>query len=137
MLGKLNSCVLKNEVRMLPNSIHKNKFKMEQRPKSKVRHYKKILEENTGRTLFDINQGKIFFDNTPPRTMIGLPCGSDGKASACNAEDPGSIPESGRSPGEGNGKPLQYSCLKTSMDRHLRSLVGNSPWSRKESDMTE
>ena len=43
MLGKLNSCVLMNEVRMLPNSIHKNKFKMEQRPKSKARHYKKNL----------------------------------------------------------------------------------------------
>ena len=36
---------------------------------------------------------------------------------ACNARDPGSIPGSGRSPGEGNGYPLQYSCLKNSMDR--------------------
>ena len=43
--------------------------------------------------------------------------GSDGKASACNVGDPGSIPGSGRSPGEGNGKPLQYSCLKNPMDR--------------------
>ena len=43
--------------------------------------------------------------------------GSNGKASACNVEDPGSIPGSGRSPGEGNGNPLQYSCLKNSMDR--------------------
>ena len=42
--------------------------------------------------------------------------GSDGKASACNAGDPGSIPESGRSPGEGNGKPLQHSCLENPMD---------------------
>ena len=42
--------------------------------------------------------------------------GSDGKASACNAEDPGSIPGLGRSPGEGNGNPLQYSCLENSMD---------------------
>ena len=42
--------------------------------------------------------------------------GSDGKASAYNAGDPGSIPGSGRSPGEGNGKPLQYSCLENSMD---------------------
>ena len=41
---------------------------------------------------------------------------SDGKASACNAGDPGSIPGSGRVPGEGNGKPLQYSCLKNAMD---------------------
>ena len=42
---------------------------------------------------------------------------SDGKASACNAEDLGSLPGPGRSPGEGNGYPLQYSCLKNSMDR--------------------
>ena len=41
-----------------------------------------------------------------------LPGGSDGKASAYNAGDPGSIPGLGRSPGEGNGNPLQYSCLK-------------------------
>ena len=38
------------------------------------------------------------------------------KASACNAGDLGSIPESGRSPGEGNGNPLQYSCLENHMD---------------------
>ena len=44
-------------------------------------------------------------------------CGSDGKESACNAADPGSIPGSGRSPGEGNGTPLQYSCLGNPMDR--------------------
>ena len=43
--------------------------------------------------------------------------GSDSKESACNAEDPSSIPESGRSPGEGNGNPLQYSCLENPMDR--------------------
>ena len=42
--------------------------------------------------------------------------GSDGKASAYNAGDPGSIPGSGRSPGEGNGNPLQYSCLENTMD---------------------
>ena len=41
---------------------------------------------------------------------------SDGKASACSAEDLGSIPELGRSPGEGNGNPLQYSCLENPMD---------------------
>ena len=40
---------------------------------------------------------------------------SDSKASTCTVEDPGSIPESGRSPGEGNGNPLQYSCLENSM----------------------
>ena len=48
---------------------------------------------------------------------IGFPGGSDGKASACNVGDLGSIPGSGRSPGEGNGNPLQYSCLENPMDR--------------------
>ena len=42
---------------------------------------------------------------------------SVGKESACSAEDPGSIPGSGRSPGEGNGKPLQFPCLENLMDR--------------------
>ena len=48
--------------------------------------------------------------------MLGLPCGSVGKESACNGGDLGSIPGLGRSPGEGNGNPLQYSCLENSMD---------------------
>ena len=43
--------------------------------------------------------------------------GSDGKESTCNAGDPGSIPGSGRSSGEGNGNPHQYSCLENFMDR--------------------
>ena len=50
-------------------------------------------------------------------TSGGLPYSSDGKESACNAGDLGSIPGSGRSPREGNGNPLQYSCLENSMDR--------------------
>ena len=62
---------------------------------------------------------------------MGFPGGSDGKESGCNAGDLGLIPGSGRSPGEGNGYPLQYSCLENSMVR------GYSPWGRKESDMTE
>ena len=45
-----------------------------------------------------------------------FPGGSDGKVSAYNAGDPSSIPGSGRSPGEGNGNPLQYSCLENPMD---------------------
>ena len=49
--------------------------------------------------------------------IYGFPGGSVGKESACNAGDLGSIPGSGRSPGEGNGNPLQYSCLQNSMDR--------------------
>ena len=47
---------------------------------------------------------------------MGFPGGSDGKESACNAGDLGSIPGLGRSPGEGNGNPLHYSCLENSMD---------------------
>jgi len=47
----------------------------------------------------------------------GFPGGSEVKASASNAGDPGLIPGSGRSPGEGNGNPLWYSCLKNPMDR--------------------
>ena len=46
-----------------------------------------------------------------------FPGGSDDKETACNAGDLGSIPGLGRSPGEGNGYPLQYSCLENSMDR--------------------
>ena len=48
---------------------------------------------------------------------IGFPCGLDSKESNCNAGDLGLIPGLGRSPGEGNGNPLQYSCLENSMDR--------------------
>ena len=47
---------------------------------------------------------------------LGFPGGSEVKTSACNAGDPGSIPGSGRSPGEGNGNPLQYSCLENPME---------------------
>ena len=47
---------------------------------------------------------------------MGFPGGSEGKASAYNARDPGSIPGSGISPGEGSGNPLQYSCLENPMD---------------------
>ena len=47
---------------------------------------------------------------------IDFPCSSVSKESACSAGDPGSIPGSGRSPGEGNGNPLQYPCLENLMD---------------------
>ena len=49
--------------------------------------------------------------------------GSDSKESAHEAGDPGSIPESGTSPGEGNGSPLQFSCLENSMDRRARRAI--------------
>ena len=64
-----------------------------------------------------------------------LPGGSDGIESARKAGDPGSTPGLGRSPGEGNGNPLQYSCLENPHGQ--RSLAGYSPWRRKQSDMTE
>ena len=59
-----------------------------------------------------------------------FPASSDGKVSAYNAGDPGLIPGSGSSPGEGNGTPLQYSCLENPMD-------GRAWQGRKESDTTE
>ena len=49
--------------------------------------------------------------------LLDLPFSSEGRASACNAGDSGSIPGSGRSSGEGTGNPLQYSCLENPMDR--------------------
>ena len=71
-----------------------------------------------------------------PKHTVGFPGGSNGKESACNAGDPGLILRLGRPPGEGNGNPLQYSCLE-----HLhgqRSLEGyNYHWGGKESDMTK
>ena len=58
-----------------------------------------------GRAMYKSNSEKHF------------PGGSEVKASASNTGDPGSIPGSRRSPGEGNGNPLQYSCLENPMDR--------------------
>ena len=60
-------------------------------------------------------------------SLRGFPGDSDTKESACNVGDPGSIPGSGRSPGEGNGYPLEYPCLEKSKDRCY------SPWGHKES----
>ena len=55
----------------------------------------------------------------------GIPCGSDDKESACNVGDLGLIPGLGKSPGEGNGNPLQYSCLENSMDRGAWRAAGS------------
>ena len=68
-------------------------------------------------------------------SILGFPGGSDGKESACNARDLGSIPGLGRSSGGGHGNPLQYSCLQNPHGQ--RSLAGYSPWDCQESDMTE
>ena len=65
---------------------------------------------------------------------MGFPGGSDGKESACNVGDLGLIPWLRRSPEEGHGNPLQYFCLKNSMDREAwQATVHGIP----ESDMTE
>ena len=71
---------------------------------------------------------------------MGFPGGSEGKASACNAGDLGSIPGLERSPGGGNGNPLQYSCLENPVDGEacrLQSMVVYSLWGCKELDTTE
>ena len=65
----------------------------------------------------------------------GFPGGLAGKESACNAGDPGSISRLGRSPGEGHGNPLQYSCLENPHGQ--RSLAGYSPYGCRESDTTQ
>ena len=64
-----------------------------------------------------------------------FPGGSDGKASVYNAGDPGLIPGSGRSPGEGNGNPLQYSCLENPMDKEPDKLQFHG--GHKESDTSK
>ena len=67
---------------------------------------------------FDSWVGKICWrrDRLPTPLFLGFPCGSAGKESNCNEGDLGSIPELGRSPGEGKGCPLQYSGLENSTD---------------------
>ena len=84
----------------------------------------------TTRTTWDALTRKQDLPNTR-----GFPGGSESKESACSAGDLGLIPGSGRSPGEGNGYPVQYSCLENPHGQ--RSLAGYSPWDRKEWDMTE
>ena len=69
------------------------------------------------------------------RSQCTDPYSSVGKESASNAGDPGSIPGSGRSPGEGNGNPIQYSCLKNPMDRGAWQAI--QFMGSQESDMTQ
>ena len=59
---------------------------------------------------------------------MGFPGGSDGKESACNVGDAGSIPELGRSSGEGNDNFLQYSCPGNPMDRVVRHDLATKQW---------
>ena len=60
-----------------------------------------------------LSSAKIYINSQE----MGFYGGTEGRESACNAGDPGSIPGLGRSPGEEHGNPLQYSCLENSMDR--------------------
>ena len=62
-------------------------------------------------------------DRPPTPVFLGLPCGSAGKESACNAGDLGSIPRLGRSPGEGQGYPLQCSGLENPMDYTVHGVA--------------
>ena len=81
--------------------------------------------------------GKILWRRYRPPTpiLLGFPCGSSGKESTCNVRDLGSIPGSGRLFGGGFGNSFQYSRLEN--PRGQRSLVGDSPEGRTESNTTE
>ena len=76
-----------------------------------------VLVSHCGcKLLGNVSMKELYFQIAFSYWQQGFLGGSDGKASARNSEDLGSIPGSGRSPGEGNGNPLQYSCLENSMD---------------------
>ena len=64
-----------------------------------------------------LDSSVVYVIHSPPTVVLGLPCPSDSKESACNAKDVSLIPGLGRSPREGKGYPLQYSCLEISMGR--------------------
>ena len=64
-----------------------------------------------------LHNSLLFVINKDLNNEQGIPGGSDSKESACNSRDLGLIPQSVLSPGEGNGNPIQYSCLENSMDR--------------------
>ena len=100
------------------------------RPKRETAWYHPHLREGDIQPPTPHTAGSTGLLYSPPQ---GSPDGSEGKESARNAEDTGdagSIPGLGKSPGEGNGSPLRYSCLGES--RGQRSLVGCSPQARKE-----
>ena len=77
----------------------------------------------------------VFMTKLPISLPEGFPGDSDGKESACNAGDLGSILGLGRSPGGGQDNPLQYSYLENPHGQ--RSLAGYSPWCHRELDMTK
>jgi len=75
--------------------------------------------------MFDFWVRKIPWrrDRLPTPVFLGFPYGSAGKESACNVGDLGLVPGLGRSPGEGKGHPLQYSCLESSMDYTVHGVA--------------
>jgi len=77
----------------------------------------------------------IILKNSIAFCNMGFPGGSDSKESACNSGDPGSNLGLGRSPGKGNGSPLQCSCLENPQGQ--RSLAGYRPWGCRELVVTE
>ena len=80
-----------------------------------------------------VRLGNVPGSRRHPQIRKSFPCGSAGKEPACSAGDLGSIPRLGRSPEEGNGNPLQYSCLENPMEEPGRLLS----MGHKESDTTE
>ena len=88
-----------------------------------------------------LNSFSASFKISSNSMLLGFPSSSDGKASVYNAGDPGSVPGSGRSSGDGNGNSLQCSCLENPMDggawRHSPCSCCTSRWGCKESDGTE
>ena len=93
-----------------------------------------------GRELLELSPGLVAPDSTifvcaAPPPPLGFPCGSDGKESTCDEEDPGSISGLGKSTGEGNGNPLQYSCLGNPCGQ--RCLVDYSPCGREDTKLSD
>ena len=78
-----------------------------------------LLEKNGETTLKRMKRWSQSENDIHLWILLGLLYSSGGKESTCTAGDLGSIPRSGRSPGEGNGNPLQYSCLENPMDRRV------------------
>ena len=98
------TCLVRTKARMIKrNMVDKIYYILEARVNNVMKH---IVKEK-----FYLSQNLLFWG------VGGLPGISDGKESACNAGDPDLIPGLGKSPGVGNGYPLQYSCLENSMDR--------------------
>ena len=82
---------------------------------------KKLIHQQRLSTCAGAGDWKDVYSSSKP--PVGFPDGSDSEESACNAEDLGSIPGLGRSPGEENGYPLQYSGLKNSMDSIVHGVT--------------